>query len=43
MIAPLLAVIPSILALQWQDGLGLVLAVLALLYLVVVLIYPEKF
>lgn len=30
-------------AMQWQDGLGLVLAVLAVLYLVFVLINPERF
>ncbi len=31
------------LAVQWQDVAGLVLAVSALVYLVVVLIFPEKF
>lgn len=35
-LAPLLAV-------EWEDGAGLVLAVLAVIYLVVVLIAPEKF
>lgn len=33
----------AILAMQWQDATGLVLAVLAVVYLVVVLIVPEKF
>ena len=28
---------------QWQDAAGLVLAVLAVVYLVLVLIFPEKF
>ena len=32
-----------VLAVQWEDGVGLVLAVLAVVYLVVVLIAPEKF
>lgn len=31
------------LAVQWQDAVGLVLAVLAVVYLVVVLIFPERF
>jgi len=36
--------VPSlILAVQWRDGVGLVLAVLAMIYLVVVLINPERF
>jgi K+-transporting ATPase KdpF subunit len=29
--------------LEWQDAAGLVLAVLAVIYLVVVLIFPERF
>ncbi len=32
-----------ILAVQWQDAVGLTLAVLAVIYLVLVLIFPEKF
>lgn len=32
-----------VLAVEWEDGVGLVLAVLAVVYLVVVLIAPEKF
>lgn len=32
-----------ILAVEWQDAVGLGLAVLAVIYLVVVLIFPEKF
>ena len=32
-----------ILAVEWQDGVGLVLAVLAVVYLVLVLIFPERF
>lgn len=32
-----------VLAVQWQDALGLVLAVLVLVYLAFVLISPEKF
>jgi K+-transporting ATPase KdpF subunit len=31
------------LAVQWQDAVGLVLAVLAVVYLVLVLIFPERF
>jgi K+-transporting ATPase KdpF subunit len=31
------------LAVQWQDAAGLVLAVLAVVYLVLVLIFPERF
>jgi K+-transporting ATPase KdpF subunit len=30
-------------AVEWQDAVGLVLAVLAVVYLVVVLIFPERF
>jgi K+-transporting ATPase KdpF subunit len=29
--------------LEWQDAVGLVLAVLAVIYLVFVLIFPERF
>ena len=29
--------------LQWQDALGLAIAALAVVYLVVVLIFPERF
>ena len=29
--------------LNWQDTLGLVLAALAVVYLILVLIFPEKF
>ncbi len=32
-----------ILAVDWQDGVALALAVLAVVYLVIVLILPEKF
>lgn len=32
-----------ILAVEWQDAVGLVLAVLAVIYLVLVLIFPEHF
>lgn len=32
-----------ILAVEWQDVAGLVLAVLAVIYLVLVLIFPERF
>jgi K+-transporting ATPase KdpF subunit len=32
-----------ILAVEWQDAVGLVLAVLAVVYLVLVLIFPERF
>ena len=32
-----------LLAVQWTDAVGLVLAVLLVVYLVVVLIAPEKF
>jgi K+-transporting ATPase KdpF subunit len=32
-----------ILAVEWQDAVGLVLAVLAVIYLVLVLIFPERF
>jgi K+-transporting ATPase KdpF subunit len=31
------------LAVEWQDAAGLVLAVLAVVYLVLVLIFPERF
>jgi K+-transporting ATPase KdpF subunit len=31
------------LGVQWQDAVGLVLAVLAVVYLVLVLIFPEHF
>jgi K+-transporting ATPase KdpF subunit len=31
------------LAVQWQDAVGLAIAVLAVVYLVVVLIFPERF
>lgn len=31
------------LAVQWQDVVGLALAVLAVVYLIVVLIFPERF
>ena len=31
------------LAVEWQDAAGLVLAVLAVIYLVLVLIFPERF
>jgi K+-transporting ATPase KdpF subunit len=31
------------LAVAWQDATGLVFAVLAVVYLVVVLIFPERF
>jgi K+-transporting ATPase KdpF subunit len=31
------------LAVQWQDAVGLVLAVIAVVYLVLVLIFPERF
>lgn len=34
---------PGLLAIGWQDGVGLALAVLAIVYLVLVLVYPEKF
>lgn len=36
MLAPLLAI-------QWEDGVGLALAAVLVVYLVVVLIVPEKF
>ena len=29
--------------LEWQDALGLVLSVVAVIYLVIVLIFPERF
>ena len=32
-----------ILAVQWQDALALVVALVALVYLVLVLIFPERF
>lgn len=32
-----------LLAVEWEDGAGLVLAVIAVIYLVLVLIAPEKF
>jgi K+-transporting ATPase KdpF subunit len=31
------------LAVEWQEAAGLVLAVLAVIYLVLVLIFPERF
>lgn len=31
------------LAVEWQDAVGLVLAALAVVYLIVVLIFPERF
>lgn len=37
------ALLSPVLAVQWEDGVGLVLSVLAIIYLVVVLIAPEKF
>lgn len=37
------ALLAPILAVQWEDGVGLVLSVLAVIYLVIVLIAPEKF
>ncbi len=37
------ALVAPLLAVQWEDGVGLVLAVLAVIYLVVVLVAPEKF
>lgn len=36
-------VLAPVLAVEWEDGVGLVLAVLAVVYLVVVLIAPERF
>ncbi|MBS1837230.1 MAG: potassium-transporting ATPase subunit F [Actinobacteria bacterium] len=43
MSALLCSPVAPILAIQWQDGVGLVLAVVAVAYLIVVLIAPEKF
>ena len=37
------ALLTPVLAMQWEDGLGLVLALIAVVYLVVVLIAPERF
>ena len=37
------ALLSPVLAMQWEDGLGLVLALIAVVYLVVVLIAPERF
>lgn len=39
----MIALATPVLAMQWQDGIGLFLAILAVIYLVVVLINPERF
>ncbi|UDY34558.1 potassium-transporting ATPase subunit F [Dermatobacter hominis] len=39
----MIALLSPVLAVQWEDGLGLVLALIAVVYLVVVLIAPERF